>query len=267
MLWFPFAKINLGLTVVNKRSDGFHNIESLLYPIKLYDILEIIEGEKDELILSGLSLDISRDENLVWKALLLLRKEFDFPFVKIHLHKQIPSGKGLGGGSSDATHTLCAINQLFQLKLSDTKLLDLASEIGSDCSFFIKSKPQYAKGRGEFMKDFELDLKPLKLLLIIPDFPILTKIAYSKIIPIKEQNTPFEILKKPIENWKMNLKNDFETLAFKDFPILFNIKEQLYRNGAIYASLSGSGSAMYALFFSETTFKLPDAYKSYWLNF
>lgn len=267
MLWFPFAKINLGLTVVNKRSDGFHNIESLLYPIKLYDILEIIEAEKDELSLSGLSLDIIPEENLVWKSLLLLRKEFDFPFVRIHLHKQIPTESGLGGGSSDAAHTLVAINQLFQLNIGEDKLALLASEIGSDCSFFIKSKPLYAKGRGDFLKDFELNLKPLKLLLIIPDFSISTKIAYSKIITIKDQKTPFEILKKPIENWKMNLKNDFETLAFKNFPFLLNVKEQLYRNGAVYVSLSGSGSAMYALFSSEKAIKLPEDYESYWLNF
>jgi len=272
MLWFPHAKINLGLAVLNKRKDGFHSIESLLHPIKLFDILEIIENQnsdnlEDELFLSGLSLDISTEENLVWKALQLLRKRFDFPSVKIHLHKQIPSGSGLGGGSSDAAHTLFAINQLFNLQISKNRLAELASEIGSDCPFFNENKSQYVKGRGELLESFELNQKPLKLFLVIPDFSVSTQRVYSKIKPKPNQKPPIEILKQPIKNWKTDLKNDFEEVVFKDFPLLSELKEELYRRAALYVSMSGSGSGIYALFSDEIKIQLPENYTSYWMNF
>ena len=267
MLWFPFAKINLGLTVVNKRSDGFHNIESLLSPIKLYDILEIIEAEKDELFLSGLSLDIRPEENLAWKALLLLRKEFDFPFVKIHLHKQIPAGSGLGGGSSDAAHILLAINQLFKLNIDRNTLGKLASEIGSDCLFFLNKKTQYVKGKGEILEPFEQNLESLKLLLIIPDFSVSTQNAYAKIKAKSPILLPQEALQKPIKEWKRFLKNDFEKVVFNISPLLSEVKEMLYQKGAIYASLSGSGSAIFGLFFDEVSLELPEGYQSHWLDY
>ncbi len=270
MLWFPFAKINLGLAVIEKRADGFHTIESLFYPIELCDILEIIENteeKQDKLMLSGIPLEGSPKENLVWKALTLLRKEFNFPFVRIHLHKQIPAGSGLGGGSSDAAHTLLAIDQLFNLNIDKNTLRELALEIGSDCPFFLNKKVQYAKGKGEILKLFECNFDTLKLVLIIPDFSISTKNAYSNIIVKTLQILPEEALKKPIEEWKQLLKNDFEKVVFDEFPVLSDVKEMLYQKGAIYASLSGSGSALFGLFTKETSLNIADAYSNYWLNF
>lgn len=269
MLYFPFAKINLGLSVLSKRTDGFHAIESLLYPIKLHDILEIIENpsnDQDELILSGLPLDVPPEKNLVWKALQLLRKQYDFPPLKIQLHKQIPSGAGLGGGSSDAAYTLLAINQLFKLNISQSTLEKLASEIGSDCPFFLKQKAQYAKGRGELLEDFELKPQPQKLVLVIPEFSISTQTAYGKIVAETPQISPEEALKKPIEEWKHLLKNDFEKTTFGEFPILSDVKDMLYKKGAVYASLSGSGSAMFGLFQEEVELELFPKMKMYWLN-
>ncbi len=267
MLWFPYAKINLGLAVLNKGSDGFHNIESLFYPIHLFDILEIIESERDELLLTGLPLNITSDENLVWKVLQLLRKNYDFPTVKIHLHKQIPSGAGLGGGSSDAIHTLIGINNLFQLDINKGTMMKMALEIGSDCPFFLSQKAQYIKGKGEQLEDIELIMNPLKLILIVPDFTISTGWAYSKIEPKLPHILPKDALKQPIENWKNNLKNDFEKVVFAEFPVLADLKEKLYQSGAIYSSLSGSGSAMYGLFNEEIKIEIPKNFHYYWLKF
>ncbi|MBN1650561.1 MAG: 4-(cytidine 5'-diphospho)-2-C-methyl-D-erythritol kinase [Bacteroidales bacterium] len=270
MLCFPFAKINLGLAVLNKRSDGFHSIESLLYPIQMYDILEIIEDKTsrvDEFSVSGLALDIAREDNLVWKALLFMRRHFDFPALKIHLHKQIPSASGLGGGSSDAAFTLKAINQLFQFAVDESTLKTYAAELGSDCPFFIHSFAQYARGRGELLEPFELKISSLKLLLIIPDFSVSTQEAYAKIKSNKKQTSPKEILNQPIENWKKHLKNDFEAVVFNDFPSLGAWKKELYRKGAIFVSLSGSGSAMFALFEKQIDLKPAGNYRFYWMNF
>lgn len=268
MICFPYAKINLGLSVLNKRSDGFHNIESLLHSIKLFDILEIIKShDEDKFTLTGFPLDISPEQNIVWKAIQLLRSHYDFPKVKIHLHKQIPSGAGLGGGSSDAVHSILAINRVFNLGINQEILSDLALEIGSDCPFFVNSRPQYASGRGEILEPFELDLKPLKLLLIIPDFSVSTEFAYSKIEIEKHNILPKHALNQPIEKWKQFLKNDFENVFFKEYHVMAHLKEQMYQDGALYASLSGSGSALYGLFPQEIEFDLPDNYIFYWLNF
>jgi 4-diphosphocytidyl-2-C-methyl-D-erythritol kinase len=270
MLCFPFAKINLGLSVLKKRTDNFHNIESLLVPIKLYDILEIIENpeeKNDELMLSGIPLDCSPKKNLVWKVLQELRKSYDFPCLKIHLHKQIPVGSGLGGGSSDAAHALLAINQLFKLNIDKNTLEKLASKIGSDCPFFLNEKAQYVKGKGEIVDPFELKLHSTKLLLIIPDFSVSTSNAYAKIKVNPSLLSPKEALQKPIKEWKKHLKNDFENPIFNDFPLLKEVKERLYKNGAIYASLSGSGSALFGLFSDKVSLELPNDYQSHWLDF
>ena len=269
MLYFPFAKINLGLSIVNKRTDGFHTIESLLHPIKLYDILEIIENQnsdQDELILSGLPLDVPPEKNIVWKTLILLRNYYDFPPLKIQLHKQIPSGSGLGGGSSDAAHTLLGINQLFKLNIDKDTLEKLALEVGSDCPFFLKQKEQYVRGRGELLENYELNPKPNKLLLVIPEFSISSQTAYRKIIAKPPQISPRKALQKPIEEWKHVLKNDFEKTTFDEFPVLSDIKEMLYQKGAVYASLSGSGSTLFGLFQEEVDLELYPKTKMYWLN-
>lgn len=267
MLCFPYAKINLGLAVKGKRSDGFHSIESVLCPVNLFDILEILESDKDELLLSGFPFDIKPKDNLVWKALQLMRKSYNFPPLKIHLHKQIPFGAGLGGGSSDATHTLLSINQLFKLGINESILRELTLEIGSDCPFFIKRKVQLAKGRGELLEPLELYPKALKLLIIIPEIEISTKAAYSNIIPEKGSVSIKEAFQMPVEKWKSILRNDFEKLAFDEFPLLFDLKNTLYQNGAIYASLSGSGSGMFGFFEKQRNIDLPSNVKSFWLDF
>jgi 4-diphosphocytidyl-2-C-methyl-D-erythritol kinase len=266
MLLFPHAKINLGLSVLEKHSDGFHSIESGLYPIKIFDILEIVESDKDELFSSGALLESKLEDNLVWKALQLMRKFYTFPSLKIHLHKQIPSGAGLGGGSSDAAHTLLGVDQLFRLNITKSALAELASKIGSDCPFFLNAKAQYAIGKGEVLESLEIKLNNLKLVVVIPDFSVSTKIAYSKIIPKTPKVSPKEALQKSIEKWKEDLKNDFETSVFCEFPLLSDLKEMLYQSGAIYVSLSGSGSGMYALFSDKITLELPKNYTSFWLD-
>lgn len=267
MLCFPQAKINLGLAVLEKRSDGYHSIESLLHPIALFDILEIVQGKQDTLCLSGFPLDCNTEDNLVWKALVLMRKHYSFPPVEFQLHKQIPSGAGLGGGSSDAASTLFSIKQLFNLKISKTKLMELASELGSDCSFFLEPIAQYAKGRGELLESFSIDIKLQKLLLIIPDFSVSTQIAYSRVEVNKHQILPRQVLEMSIEKWKPLLRNDFEKIVFDDFPFLSELKNRLYQKGANYVSLSGSGSALYALFLRKIEIKLPENYKHYWMDF
>ncbi len=268
MLWFPKAKINLGLSVLNRRSDGYHAIETLLYPIPFSDILEIIpspssRNAKDKMSFSGLVLDIPLGENLVLKSLQLLRKHYVFPSVKIHLHKQIPFGAGLGGGSSDAASTLMGINRLFDLKIDPEELKELALTLGSDCPFFLKSIPQFARGRGELLEDFEWRHKAFYLYLFIPDFRISTQEAYQDIEIGKEPLSLEEALQKPIELWRELLVNDFEKTVFRKFPHLAVFKKQLYHAGADYVSLSGSGSAIYALFSKKTQFKIPANFKVY----
>jgi len=267
MLCFPQAKINLGLAVLEKRSDGYHSIESLMHSIALFDILEIAQGKQDKLSVSGFPLNCSTEDNLVWKALILMRKHCGFPPVEMHLHKLIPSGAGLGGGSSDAAHTLLALKKMFKLDISKNKLRGLASELGSDCPFFLEAKAQYAKGRGELLESFSLNLEQQKLLLIIPDFSVSTQRAYSKVEAKQPQILPGQVLEMPIENWKPLLKNDFEKIIFDEFPFLKDLKETLYQKGAVYSSLSGSGPAMYALFKEKTEIELPDNYKHYWMDF
>ncbi|HAG15568.1 MAG TPA: 4-(cytidine 5'-diphospho)-2-C-methyl-D-erythritol kinase [Bacteroidales bacterium] len=269
MLWFPPAKINLGLAVLHKRLDGYHSIETLLYPIPLFDLLEINKNptqDTDIFSSSGLILDCRPEENLVWKALRRLRKEYKFPSVKIHLHKQIPVGSGLGGASSDAAYILLGIKWLFDLSISPSNLNLLAAEIGSDCPFFLKSRPRYIRGKGELLEDFYIHLAVKKLALVIPNFSISTKDAYQDIVPKIPAIFPFQALQMEIENWKKYLKNDFEERVFRVYPDLAKTKEELYRAGAHYVSLSGSGSGIFGLFESETELKLSAKHQVYWMT-
>lgn len=272
MLCFPPAKINLGLAVHNKQSDGYHAIETLFHSIKLYDILEVVENtnsknDNDTLGLSGLILNSEIKDNLVWKALQVMRRHYQFPSIKMHLHKQIPFGAGLGGGSSDAAYTLLTINSLFKLDIDPGKLEEIALEIGSDCPFFIRSGIQYAKGRGEVLSPFKLALQNKKILIIIPNLSISTVWAYQNIKAKTCLIYPEEVLQKPIEDWKNSLKNDFEAIVFAEFPQLEKTKIYLYESGAIYASLSGSGSAIYGIFDEEKQIKLKPEYKTIWMDF
>ncbi|MFC2126159.1 4-(cytidine 5'-diphospho)-2-C-methyl-D-erythritol kinase [Bacteroidota bacterium] len=249
MLVFPNAKINLGLNIIEKRNDGFHNLSSCFYPVKWCDVLEIIESRKFEFAVNGINIPGKSDQNLCVKAYNLLKKDYQLPNVAIQLHKILPIGAGLGGGSSDATYTLKLLNELFQLFLDDNILELYAEQLGSDCPFFISNKPVIAEGKGEILKPVEIDLSNYFIVIIFPGIDIDTASAYNHVIPSGPDQSISNILKDiPLKEWKKTLKNDFEKSVFLQFPEIKAIKESLYTIGALFASMSGSGSSVYGIF-------------------
>ena len=254
MIVFPNAKINIGLSVVEKRQDGFHNIESIFYPIfHLKDILEIVlntDNDNNEVLFSssGIVIPGNNNENLCVKAYQLLKADFNIPSVKIHLHKVIPIGAGLGGGSSDAAFTLKLLNAIFNLNLSEEKLIAYAQKLGSDCAFFIRNKSVYAYNKGDEFKDINLNLDNYKIEVVFPNIHVSTKEAYDGIKIRKRDMDLREQLKLPIDYWKNVIKNDFEASIFSKYKIIEQTKLALYKRGAIYASMTGSGSAVYGIF-------------------
>ena len=251
MILYPPCKINLGLHILHKRNDGFHELDTCMYEIPLYDILEIIPSQNFEFTSSGMIIPGDVDANLCVKAFKLLKEKHEISNVKIHLHKQIPMGGGLGGGSSDGTYTLKLLNELFELKLTDLILEGYASELGSDCAFFVNCGCQIAKGRGEILTPIQLDLSGYYIKIVNIGIHISTKEAYAGIEFQQHKNTLHELITKNITDWKTLLKNDFEISVFKNHPILKEVKENLYDEGAIYASMSGSGSTMFAIYREE----------------
>jgi 4-diphosphocytidyl-2-C-methyl-D-erythritol kinase len=263
MVIFPNSKINLGLNIVGKRSDGYHDIETAFFPIQLKDALEVIEIEKFEFSTSGFSIEGEPEKNLCIKAYDLLKKDFPkLPAVQMHLHKAIPMGAGLGGGSADGAFTLKLLNKKFDLSLSEKQLLNYSLHLGSDCPFFILNKPCFATGRGEILEQTELDLSEYKFLIIRPPIHISTAWAFSTIKPLKPVKSIKQIIQQSISTWKAELINDFEKPVFEKYPEIKNIKEKLYGGGAIYASMSGSGSAVYGIFKKEKAISIsfPDNY-------
>lgn len=261
MLTYPNAKINLGLHIIEKRKDGFHNIRTIFYPVKgLSDILEIHPSKNGETTLSntGLQVDAPIESNLCVKAWDLLNKDFGISPVNLFLHKQIPFGAGLGGGSADAACSLIMLNDIFKLDLSINALKEYALKLGSDCAFFIENKPMLAEGRGEILTDIPLSLKGKYIAIIHPSIHISTAQAYSNIIPKKSDFLLQQLPSLPIQQWKLFLKNDFEEAIFKDYPELARIKNILYENNALYASMSGSGSSVFGIFE-----ELPDISKTF----
>jgi 4-diphosphocytidyl-2-C-methyl-D-erythritol kinase len=263
MIVFPNCKINLGLRILHKRSDGFHDLETVFYPVPLTDILEITiykESEHTQVIpftTSGLPFESDTVGNLCTKAYKLLKKDFpDLPYIQMHLHKVIPLGAGLGGGSADAAFTLKLLNKKFNLALPDAQLIHYAFQLGSDCPFFITNKPCYATGKGELMEEVKLNLSAYKLVIVNPGIHINTGEAFRHIVPDRPEKSVKEIIAGPIKKWKDELKNDFETFAFKRYPEIVNIKDQLYIAHAVYASMSGSGSTVYGIFPKEKKLKL-----------
>ncbi len=251
MLVFPNAKINIGLKILAKREDGFHNIETVFQPVRLCDILEIIPktgAGESQITLSGLNLEGKPEENLCLKAWHKLKKKFNLPPVHIHLHKVIPAGAGLGGGSSDASHVIKVVNELYHLNLTPPEMISLASETGSDCSFFITNETAFATGRGEVLERAETNLKGLFLRLVVPSVHVSTKLAYSRIMPSRPDTRLNELIHLPVTEWKDRIKNDFEEVVFDMFPEIRSIKEHLYHTGALYSAMSGSGSAVYGIF-------------------
>jgi 4-diphosphocytidyl-2-C-methyl-D-erythritol kinase len=249
MIFFPNCKINLGLNIVRKRADNYHDLETVFYPLPVKDVLEIIPSETVECIISGLSVAGEIQNNLCVKAWHLLKKDFPaLPAVKLFLHKNIPIGAGLGGGSADGAFMLKLLNEKFHLHLSIDQLIHYALQLGSDCPFFIHNKSCFATGRGEILEHVQTDLSAYSFLLVSPGIPIDTKWAFSQLSPSPPAKPISKIIKQPVYTWKEELKNDFETPVLKQHPVLGTIKETLYKNGAVYASMSGSGSSFYGIF-------------------
>jgi 4-diphosphocytidyl-2-C-methyl-D-erythritol kinase len=252
MLVFPKAKINLGLRITGKRADGFHNIETLFYPVGLCDALEMVvntgQTGKDILTVTGYKLPGSREKNIVLRAIDKLRESASFPGMKIHLHKNIPAGAGLGGGSSDAACTLRTIKRIFNLPLGNDELKVIAATLGSDCPFFIDDQPALASGRGEILTAADNILDNFYAVLLNPGISISTKEAYDDCLPAMHETSLASLIKKPFSEWKDLIINDFEKTIFARYPQLRMIKEALYDSGAVYSSMSGSGSTVYGIF-------------------
>ena len=257
MITFPNAKINLGLNIVEKRPDGYHNLETIFYPIPLQDALEITPWEggerKYKLAQSGIQIAGDDENNLVVKAYKLLDSLYNLPPIEINLLKHIPSGAGLGGGSADAAFMLCMLNQHFQLNIPNEQLEVYAAQLGADCAFFVENKPTFAEGIGNIFSPIELSLKGYKLLLVKPDIFVSTRDAFAQIKPKRPTISLKEVVKMPVEAWKTYMVNDFEESVFPQFPAIADIKAKLYNMGAIYASMSGSGSSVFALFKGDAT--------------
>ncbi len=251
MVNFPNAKINIGLNITEKRSDGFHNIESCFYPVSCCDVLEILESESVSFKSTGIQIPGNNNDNLCLKAFHLLKADFDIPNYSIHLHKAIPIGAGLGGGSADAAFILKLINEKASLNLSESQLENYARKLGSDCAFFIQNKPKYCFGKGDEFEDIQLNLNGKYVVLVNPQIHISTAEAYAGVKPTKPITSLKEALSLPVGDWGKVIKNDFETSLFPKYPILPKIKDDLYNLGAIYTSMTGSGSTLYGLFETE----------------
>ncbi|MBN2762764.1 MAG: 4-(cytidine 5'-diphospho)-2-C-methyl-D-erythritol kinase [Bacteroidales bacterium] len=266
MLLFPNAKINLGLSITEKRPDGFHNLLTVFYPIGLCDMLEFIEDPKVQkgrinLNITGIKVDGDPMENLCAKAYNLLQSDFNLPGLSVHLHKIIPIGAGLGGGSSDAAFMLKGLNSHFNLSLSTEELEEYAARLGSDCAFFIRNQPVFAYEKGNVFRDLKLILDDFYIMLIHPGIHISTSIAYAQIVPSLPVKSPEKIVLLPVERWKDELQNDFEKSLFGKYPEIRTIKERLYKMGALYACMSGSGSSVFGIF-SEMP-SVPEDFSSY----
>lgn len=268
MISFPNCKINLGLNILRKRNDGFHDLETVFYPLPLKDAIEVIKGDasqNEEISFTSSGMAISGDikDNLCAKAFYLLKKDFpQLPKIKMHLHKNIPMGAGLGGGSADGAFVLKLINEKFQLNLSVDKLIEYALQLGSDCPFFILNQPCFAESRGELMHPLDIDLSPYHFVIVNPGIHIGTGWAFSHIKPTVPSKSIREIIHQPIETWRNDLVNDFEKPVLIHYPEIGEIKKQLYQSGALYVSMTGSGSSVFAIFPENLTpsFSFPASY-------
>lgn len=255
MVSFPPCKINLGLHVTRKRTDGYHELETCFYPVPWTDIVEVIKSNAFAFSASGTPIPGDAGQNLCIKAYEVLKKEYDLPPVSIHLHKIIPTGAGLGGGSSDAAYVLRSLNSIFRLNLSQDVLMRFASMLGSDCAFFVQDEPMFGTGRGEILSKISVSLKDRYIVLVKPDIHVSTADAYAGIQPVVPEKSLSEIISGPLHTWRDSLKNDFEPSVFSRHPGLKEIKEELYASGALYASMSGSGSTVFGLFDKEINLK------------
>jgi len=256
MITFPVAKINLGLNVTERRPDGYHNLETVFYPVPLMDALELQPMDERfpsevecDLKVTNITVEGDEQRNLVVRAYQLLRHDFpQLPRLHAHLYKAIPTQAGMGGGSSDGAEMLLLLNKMFDLRLSDQQLIDYAARLGADCPFFILRRPAYAEGIGERLQPIDLSLKGYWLAVVRPDIPVPTKEAFSLITPRKPQENCRAVVMQPVETWRHHLVNDFEQSVFALHPEIGAVKEQLYQMGALYAAMSGSGSAVFGIF-------------------
>lgn len=265
MISFPKAKINLGLRVLEKRPDGFHDIETIFYPIALSDALEFVvlpgKGKEDELVITGINIRTRPEKNLVIRAVRRLRIGYSVPLLKIHLHKAIPTGAGLGGGSSDAACILKSINKCFGFSITETGLKDIALELGSDCPFFLDPVPSIGTGRGEVLKPVSPLLEGYHIILLNPGFLISTKEAYHNCRPGRPETSLDKLAASPMSAWKKIIVNDFEDFVFKVYPLVDELKRALYKSGAVYSSMTGSGSTVYGIYKDKP--KITDKLKKY----
>ena len=261
MIVFPNAKINLGLRITEKRPDGFHNLQSCFYPVGWSDVLEVIPSDTFGFSSTGLPIPGSTETNLCVRAYTLLKADFDLPPVQLHLHKIVPIGAGLGGGSSDAAVALKLLSDRFGLGLDVTVLEDYARRLGSDCAFFVSNRPMYCIEKGDVFEEIAVDLGGYYLLLVYPNLAISTAEAYAAIRPRQPETSLRNDLQLPIDAWRTTIRNDFEDSLFPAYPILPAIKQQLYEAGAVYASMSGSGSTVYGIFNVPVT--RPNQFRNY----
>ena len=265
MIYFSPAKINIGLQILNKRTDGYHNIQSVMHPVGLCDILEIntLPSANQTFLFSqsGIRFDGDQQENLCLQALELYRKETQLPPVQMHLHKQIPVGAGLGGGSSNASTTLLGLNALADKPLTLKQLAAVAEILGSDCPFFLDPRTMMMEGRGEILTPLFLSMEEIYLVLIFPEIHVSTQDAYAGVNPVIPPQQLKELIKEPLSRWEELIENDFEKSVFNRYPRLGSLKQELYSSGATFASLSGSGSSLYGIFKEQPS--LPEDLKKY----
>ena len=255
MINFPIAKINLGLNVVSKRDDGYHNLETVFYPVPIKDALEVFPMEdgfpsdvRCDLKVTNLFIDGDEQKNLVVKAYNIIAQDYELPRVHVHLYKHIPTQAGMGGGSSNCAYMIRLLNEMFSLGMSDEKMIGYAARLGADCAFFIKAQPAYAEGIGEKLQPISIDLSGCKMLVVRPNIPVSTKEAFSLITPQVPKKNCLDIVRQPIDTWKDELVNDFERSVFAIHPEIGRLKEMMYEQGAVYAAMSGSGSSVFGLF-------------------
>ena len=251
MICFPHAKINLGLNIISKRPDGYHNLETVFYPVtEIQDALEIVPAQDEKGIFrqSGIAIDGNPSDNLVMKAYRLLAEKYPLPELDVYLYKNIPFGAGLGGGSADAAFMLNLLNNYAQLNIPASELEELAAQIGADCAFFVQSKPVFATGIGNVFEPVNLSLDAYQISIVKPEVHVSTKDAYANIVPQQPKISLKEIIQLPVEEWKHTMVNDFEESVFSKYPQIQTVKEDMYQQGALYASMSGSGSAVFGIF-------------------
>lgn len=264
MLVYPNAKINIGLSVVARRADGYHDLRTVFYPLPLCDILEItlpeVEGREYVWQQTGNAIDGAADDNICLRALRALRAVRQLPCVGLHLHKLIPTGAGLGGGSADGAFVIKHLNQMLRLGLTGDEMRHIAASIGADCPFFIDNRPAYAEGIGDQLSPIDIDLKGKQIILVKPNINVSTREAYQGITPHPAATDLREALRRPVDQWPGPVLNDFEPTVFRRYPAIEHIKDTLYNCGALYASMSGSGSAVYGIFDRQPDIRFADCF-------